>query len=173
MLSLYRSDRQADALAVYQAGRVMLGEELGLEPSPALRNLEQAILVQDPALELHARPEAERVHRTYRAGITPVVGAIELPDGQAVLLVDAEVTIGRVVDAEVRLADSRVSRRHAVVRIEQGLPVLIDLDSTNGTTVHGAPIRRHVLADGDEIGVAGVVLRFRSGETMPVDRLGT
>ncbi len=170
MLSLYRADRQADALAVYQAGRAILGEELGLEPGPALRNLEQAILEQDPALDLATQAGTEQLHRTYRTGTAPVAGAIELPDGQAVLLVDAEVTIGRVVDAEVRLADSRVSRRHAVIRIEQGRPVLTDLDSTNGTTVQGVPIRRHVLADGDEIGVAGVVLRFRAGETVPADR---
>jgi len=51
MLALYRSGRQADALAAYQAARTRLGDELGLEPSPALRRLEQAILAQDRALE--------------------------------------------------------------------------------------------------------------------------
>jgi predicted ATPase/DNA-binding SARP family transcriptional activator len=52
MLSLYRSGRQAEALATYQAARTYLRDELGLEPSPALQRLEQAILVQDTALEL-------------------------------------------------------------------------------------------------------------------------
>ncbi|HEY7731859.1 MAG TPA: BTAD domain-containing putative transcriptional regulator [Gaiellaceae bacterium] len=50
MLALYRSGRQADALAAYHAARATLVEELGLEPSPALQELERAILRQDPAL---------------------------------------------------------------------------------------------------------------------------
>jgi DNA-binding SARP family transcriptional activator len=50
MLSLYRSGRQAEALAAYQAARAYLRDELGLEPSPSLQRLEQAILLQDPAL---------------------------------------------------------------------------------------------------------------------------
>ncbi|MDX6426512.1 MAG: hypothetical protein QOD52_1917, partial [Gaiellaceae bacterium] len=51
MTSLYHSGRQAEALAVYQAARAFLRDELGLEPSPALQRLEQAILLQDPALD--------------------------------------------------------------------------------------------------------------------------
>ena len=50
MLSLYRAGRQADALAAYQAGRRRLAAELGLEPSPELRDLERRILAHDPAL---------------------------------------------------------------------------------------------------------------------------
>src|SRR5437764_1903429 len=50
MLALYRSGRQADALAAYQAARAYLRDEVGLEPSPALQRLEQAVLLQDPAL---------------------------------------------------------------------------------------------------------------------------
>ena len=50
ILALYRSGRQADALEAYRDARQMLDEELGLEPSPALRELERAILCHDPAL---------------------------------------------------------------------------------------------------------------------------
>jgi len=53
MLALYRAGRQADALQAYRAARGALAE-LGLDPSVQLRNLEQAILNQDPALELPA-----------------------------------------------------------------------------------------------------------------------
>ena len=47
MLALYRSHRQADALAVYQRARATLKKELGLEPCRALRDLQQAILTAD------------------------------------------------------------------------------------------------------------------------------
>jgi ABC-type transport system substrate-binding protein/DNA-binding SARP family transcriptional activator/streptogramin lyase len=51
MVALYRCGRQADALAVYQKARRTLAEELGIEPSQALRRLERAILEQDPSLD--------------------------------------------------------------------------------------------------------------------------
>jgi DNA-binding SARP family transcriptional activator/pimeloyl-ACP methyl ester carboxylesterase len=56
MLALYRSGRQAEALAVYHETRRVLTEELGLEPSPALRELQRRILAQDPVLELGDGP---------------------------------------------------------------------------------------------------------------------
>jgi DNA-binding SARP family transcriptional activator/tetratricopeptide (TPR) repeat protein len=57
MLALYRSGRQADALDVYRQTRETLVENLGIDPSGELQRLEQAILRQDPALELEPRPE--------------------------------------------------------------------------------------------------------------------
>lgn len=51
MLALYRSGCRADALAVYQSARAVLKEELGLEPPWSLRELHQAVLVDDPRLE--------------------------------------------------------------------------------------------------------------------------
>ena len=51
MLALYRSGRQADALEAYRQTRRVFAEELGIEPSPALRRLEAAILRQDEELE--------------------------------------------------------------------------------------------------------------------------
>jgi DNA-binding SARP family transcriptional activator len=52
MLALYRSGRQAEALEAYQAARRRLVDEIGIEPSPMLHELEGAILRQDPSLEL-------------------------------------------------------------------------------------------------------------------------
>jgi DNA-binding SARP family transcriptional activator/tetratricopeptide (TPR) repeat protein len=57
MLALYRSDRQADALQAYQDARRALVEELGIEPGERLRELERAILAQDPGLHLAAAEE--------------------------------------------------------------------------------------------------------------------
>ena len=51
MLALYRSGRQADAIAAYRRAHATLAEELAIEPGPALKELERAILVQDRRLE--------------------------------------------------------------------------------------------------------------------------
>jgi predicted ATPase/DNA-binding SARP family transcriptional activator len=72
MVALYRDDRQADALAAYQSARTMLREELGLQPSRALQDLERAILNQDPALDLTPRRVTRRVGLPAR--VTPLVG---------------------------------------------------------------------------------------------------
>jgi WD40 repeat protein/DNA-binding SARP family transcriptional activator len=55
MLALYRAGRQAEALEAYRAARAGLVEEIGAEPGPELRRLQEAILRQDPELELAAR----------------------------------------------------------------------------------------------------------------------
>ena len=50
MLALYRGGRQADALETFQAARRVLAEQLGLEPGPGLRHLQEAILAHNPAI---------------------------------------------------------------------------------------------------------------------------
>jgi predicted ATPase/DNA-binding SARP family transcriptional activator len=81
MLALYRSGRQADALAACRRARKRLGE-LGLEPGPALQRLERQILNQDPVL---AAPDAGEVR--LPTSPTPFVGRErELADARDVLL---------------------------------------------------------------------------------------
>ena len=61
MLALYRSGRQADALAAYRTARSALVEKLGLEPGPELRRLEAAVLAQDPGLDLPRTENEDRL----------------------------------------------------------------------------------------------------------------
>jgi YVTN family beta-propeller protein len=76
MLALYRCGRQAEALEAYQQARRLLVGELGLEPGATLRGLEQAMLNQDPALELPSTLTARLPALTRRrmlAAMTVVV----------------------------------------------------------------------------------------------------
>ncbi|HET9287244.1 MAG TPA: BTAD domain-containing putative transcriptional regulator [Gaiella sp.] len=73
MLALYRSGRQADALAAYQDARRALVEALGIEPSAELRELERQILRQDPGLELPVREQRPRAD-TLPAAPSPLIG---------------------------------------------------------------------------------------------------
>jgi DNA-binding SARP family transcriptional activator len=73
MTALYRSGRQAEALDAYQHARRTLVDELGIEPSPALQELERAILRQDPALDGASErlsPVAEPAERSILVAIT-------------------------------------------------------------------------------------------------------
>ncbi|GKV72823.1 hypothetical protein NCCP2145_22040 [Pseudarthrobacter sp. NCCP-2145] len=73
ILALYRSDRQADALAACREARMVFTHELGLDPGPRLRALEAAVLQQDPALDGAHRKPRQRVEN-LPAETTELVG---------------------------------------------------------------------------------------------------
>jgi len=80
MLALYRSGRQAEALDAYQETRRFLVEELGIEPSPPLRELQQAILRQDPALAAPVRSLDEQAQsQKRRKTVTVLVADLSAP----------------------------------------------------------------------------------------------
>jgi DNA-binding SARP family transcriptional activator len=96
MLALYRSGRQADALSAYQDFRRMLDEELGLEPSSALRDMERSILLHEAAVD--STPAAATTASPAPAA-PPVTGLIDR---------EAELTTVRRL-----LADAQAGRRSA------------------------------------------------------------
>jgi DNA-binding SARP family transcriptional activator len=86
MLALYRSGRQAEALEAYRDARETLVDGLGIEPSPALQQLEQAMLRHDSQLDLAvpttapAEPAVER-RKTVTVLFTDIVGSTSLAAG--------------------------------------------------------------------------------------------
>ena len=71
MLALYRSGRQADALAEFARARETLVDELGVEPGAELQRLQRAVLEQDPSV---AAPAAPRPVSRLPAPPTPLIG---------------------------------------------------------------------------------------------------
>ena len=89
-------------------------------------------------------------------------GSIVVPGGQRVKLGDGVAVIGRSADCTVHLPDTSVSRRHAELRPAGAGWTVVDLGSTNGTRVNGAPATTAALRDGDTITVGDVQLRFEA-----------
>jgi diguanylate cyclase (GGDEF)-like protein len=77
-----------------------------------------------------------------------------------------EVTLGRALEADVRVNDARASRMHARINVEHDPSTgearyrLIDLGSTNGTLLNGQPVTDAYLQDGDKLTVGEHLLRF-------------
>jgi diguanylate cyclase (GGDEF)-like protein len=76
--------------------------------------------------------------------------------------IDRPLTVGRGEDADVRIEDAGMSRRHARVMADEGSVAVEDLQSTNGTWVNGSRVNgRRVLADGDKLQFGtSTVVRF-------------
>ncbi len=163
MRALAGAGRQADALNAYQAARRTLVDELGIEPSKELRDLERAILEQRPTLSPSTSAQVAELYATFRADEPRSSGSLELSDGQTILLPAGRALVGRDPSAFVRLVDNRVSRRHAEFDTAAEACALRDLGSTNGTMVNGIRITEKILQDGDVIQIGeGVELRYRA-----------
>jgi hypothetical protein len=83
---------------------------------------------------------------------------------QVFFLTHAVTVIGRGVDADLRLNDPGVSRRHAELRLEGEGIVLVDTGSTNGLRVNDVATTRRQLAPGDRVELGSTVLVYQHGE---------
>ena len=94
----------------------------------------------------------------------PVPGRhLAIDDGDEVLLVSLDrpiLHIGRSPSADIVLDDATVSRRHAVVAIQDGETVLLDDRSRHGLLVNNERTQRAVLRNGDTIHLGSVVMRY-------------
>jgi hypothetical protein len=90
------------------------------------------------------------------------LGRLQLPNGDQITLRSDVTVIGRGADADVRISDASVSRRHAKVTVVGRAVVVEDLGSTNGVTLNGRKITRETLSDGDELRLGAATVRYWS-----------
>lgn len=96
------------------------------------------------------------------AGSHAVTLQLDDGSGRTYQLRDGANVIGRGQDAQFRLPDTGVSRRHLEIRWDGQTALLQDLNSTNGTTVNNAPVQEWQLADGDviRVGHSEIIVRL-------------
>jgi DNA-binding SARP family transcriptional activator len=123
MVALYRSGRQAGALAAYRRTRDVLVEAVGIEPTPALRELERAILAQDQSLDADRRPPRLTPDRQLEGAVlVPLLSDQELERlltlaESLVTLPPRELIIARLVTDEgnVQQVAARLNERRAEI----------------------------------------------------------
>jgi class 3 adenylate cyclase len=107
MLALYRSGRQAEALRAYERTRDFLAEELGIDPSPALKDLHRRILQQDPELNLVVGPEVELLAFVF----TDIEDSTVLWELHGEVMAEAVAAHEQILAAAVKDAGGRVVNR--------------------------------------------------------------
>nr|WP_269204537.1 BTAD domain-containing putative transcriptional regulator [Motilibacter deserti] len=139
-LALYRSQRQSDALAALRRARTRLSDELGVDPGPALREIEAQILAHAPALSLPApgTPASAadpRSARTRAPAQAPVAPAPRVPEQQRARPAEDE-----IVERDAELARLRAGLEDALAG--QGGVALVEGPAGIGKTRLLAEARR-------------------------------
>jgi diguanylate cyclase (GGDEF)-like protein len=118
----------------------------------------------DSPTQIGAGSAAESVSETERRPVLVALGGELL--ATSIPLERPSVTLGRALDADIRLNDSKASRLHARISAEpdpaSGATIfkVVDLNSTNGTRVNGRVVPEAVLAHGDKILIGDHLFRF-------------
>jgi branched-chain amino acid transport system substrate-binding protein len=179
MLALYRSGRQADALAVYDEGRRQLSEQLGIEPGAQLQRLQAQVLAHDRALEppTAARAPREPAHRApprrrrsvILAAAASVAGAVAL-----VVLSDdgGERVTGPSAGTLYALAAETGEPEGEQIEIS-ALPAAVSADAANVWTLDAdsQTISRVDVGTGEvsTFGVGATPIALESGEALWVE----
>ncbi|MGD1346763.1 BTAD domain-containing putative transcriptional regulator [Mycobacterium seoulense] len=163
----YLTDRQSDALAAYRRVKTTLAEDLGIDPGPTLRSLNEQILRQEPL-------DVKRSAKTAAVDTVTVLEQHTMVSGQQAIaylheasgrsypLRAAATRIGRLGDNDIVLDSPKVSRHHAVI-VDTGTSFIInDLRSSNGVHVQHERIRSAAtLRDGDHVRICDHEFTFQ------------
>lgn len=164
----YLTDRQSDALNAYRRVKTTLADDLGIDPGPTLRALNERILRQEP---LDAKKTAKTTaagtvtvldQRTMVTGQRAIASLHDIASGHKYPLQSAATRIGRLSDNDIVLDSANVSRHHAVI-VDTGTNYIInDLRSSNGVHVQHQRIRAAAtLNDGDHIRICDYEFTFQ------------
>jgi hypothetical protein len=138
------------------------GEPVGAPPvPPGLPPLPPLPSARPSATDTGAQDPSLGGHRGRRVAHVLVVDG---PGTKHVLEPGSNV-LGRGTEADIRLPDTGVSRKHADVQLHGSTVTVEDLGSTNGTLVNGRRIARQDLADGDVVRIGHSVLVYRQDGT--------
>jgi hypothetical protein len=113
-------------------------------------------------IDLEIHDPTERIDVPRRA---PSIGRFQLRmvrgvPAYGVYPIEGPINIGRSDESDIFLVDPSVSRKHAVIDVDFGYPVVHDLESTNGTFVNGERIETRRLTEGDLVAFGKTELRL-------------
>lgn len=134
------------------ANRMIQREAPDQEPEPAPETGETRVY--------RAAPVETEAASAEDLGVEPEPATVTV-NGRAYDLKKPSVVIGRSKDCDIRVSDPNISRQHAEIRQEGSTYWIVDLDSTNGTSVNGRALKRAKLDDEDRITLGSTELVFR------------
>ena len=135
---------------------------------PKKRKASRSQLKEDAMSEPNAN-QPQDPQAAANAEATTVSLLLQDGSSRTYLVHEGSNILGRSNDSDFRLPDTGVSRQHAEITWDGQVAVLVDLQSTNGTTVNDEPVENWMLADGDVItlGHSNIEVRIVGSQDQP------